>query len=874
MENNDSQNNQKKYKVKDLKIYCSTEALLDNKKQYRSVFDKAELTYIYAEVSFFNKNFDLENWDANIQMKCYELNPEGNREVCNLNLVKKISKYDAISFVREGWGSKKEGSFWKAGSYYWEVFIEGEFIGNRYFYIEDSGSKKQVQVNKYLAIKGAKLFEGTYDDGESILRNSFTTFSSEQTRYVFLELTLENQFTNQLWNCEMFVRYYNDGGEHKNTAVKLRPVNIQEKDFTLIFGFGSNTKGTWHIGKYRMEVVFMGKIIAVLQFRVDADFIEGIPQFINHGIEQPSILKIDEDDNRSFAELVKGLDTLIGLEEIKKRVKDHAQYINFIKLRKDYGFKEAESSSLYIAFTGNPGTGKTTVAKMLGKLYKKMGLLTKGHVHEVDRADLVGEYIGQTAPKVKDAIEKARGGILFIDEAYALARSNDDNKDFGREVIEILIKEMSSGRQDLGIIVAGYPKEMKTFIDSNPGLSSRFKYYFEFADYTPDELMNIADYACHEKELVLAESGKAALEEIIIKEFRKRTRTFGNARFVNEVIDKAKINLGLRIVTQNKKKYAKKELMTLVDQDFVKIDYHGEKKVYNFPIDQKYLAECLDELDGLLGMDNIKNQIRETVDIIKFYKESGQNVLCSMSLHTLLIGNPGTGKTTIARLLTKIYKALGLLERGHIVETDRQGLVAGFVGQTAIKTAERIDEAMNGVLFIDEAYALSNFGGLQGDFGNEAIQTILKRMEDDRGKFYIFAAGYPDNMENFIKMNPGLSSRFDKILRFEDYSVDELNQIALSLFKKSGYTLDEEVTNIVKDTCYDMYLKRDKYFGNARAIRKYVNEVIKNQNLRVAKAINNKEDVHLFNQIIAQDCLLSSDHNSVEIKKVGIGFKK
>jgi SpoVK/Ycf46/Vps4 family AAA+-type ATPase len=873
MEIIDAQRDNKKYKIKDLKIYCSTESLFENKKHYRTVFDRAELSYIYAEISLFNKYFDIENWEVNLQLKCFEVLPEGNREICSLNLAKKVSKYDSIAYIREGWGSKKEGSFWKPGSYFWEVFIEGEFVGNRYFYVEGIQNKKEVQIDKYIALKKARFYEGSYDEGEIIIMNSFTTFAADQTRYIFLELTLENMLPQRMWNCEIFVRYYNESGEHKNTSVKLKPIPSQEKEFILTFGFGSNTKGTWHPGRYRMEIVFMGKIIGVLPFKVDADFIEGIPQFVNHGIEQPSILKIEQEDSLTFEDLIVHLDALIGLEEIKKRIKEHAQYIKFMQLRKDYGFKEKDNSPVYLVFTGNPGTGKTTVAKMLGKLYKKMGLLSKGHVHEVDRADLVGEYIGQTAPKVKEAIEKAKGGILLIDEAYALARSLDDNKDFGREVIEILIKEMSSGKQDLGIIVAGYPKEMKTFIDSNPGLNSRFKYFFEFPDYTPNELLQIAHFAAKEKELVISQQAEIALENLVITEYRKRTKTFGNARFINETIDKAKINLGLRIINQSKKKFTKKELMTLDENDFNDIHFSRDKKLYDFPIDYKYLAECLAELDSLLGMENIKTQIRETVDIIRYYKETGKNVLSSMSLHTLLIGNPGTGKTTIARLLTKIYKALGLLERGHIVETDRQGLVAGFVGQTAIKTTERIDEAMNGVLFIDEAYALSNFGGLQGDFGNEAIQTILKKMEDERGKFYVFAAGYPDNMENFLKMNPGLSSRFDKVLKFEDYNVEELVQIAFALLAKSNYIITEEARLTIENICTDMYLKRDKYFGNARAVRKYTNEVIKNQNLRIAKA-NTDEVNYDVNTIIDQDCIINADLSATDIKKVGIGFRK
>jgi len=244
-------------------------------------------------------------------------------------------------------------------------------------------------------------------------------------------------------------------------------------------------------------------------------------------------------------------------------------------------------------------------------------------------------------------------------------------------------------------------------------------------------------------------------------------------------------------------------------------------------------------------------------------------------LHTVLIGNPGTGKTTVARILAKIYKALGLLERGHVVETDRQGLISGFVGQTAIKTTEKIDDAMGGVLFIDEAYALSNYGGMQGDYGNEAIQTILKRMEDSRGKFFVFAAGYPSNMETFLKANPGLSSRFDKILKFDDYSQDELYEIGLKMVEDLKYDMSEEARSILFKILAEMHVKRDKYFGNARDVRKMVLEIIKQQNLRIAQQ-NSQGEVIQDESVIQAIDIKSLDLKEAEdiFNKSKIGFGK
>jgi SpoVK/Ycf46/Vps4 family AAA+-type ATPase len=472
-------------------------------------------------------------------------------------------------------------------------------------------------------------------------------------------------------------------------------------------------------------------------------------------------------------------------------------------------------------------------------------------------------------------IEKARGGVLFIDEAYALARTNDDSKDFGREVIEILTKEMSNGNGDMAVVVAGYPKEMKHFIQSNPGLRSRFKQFYDFQDYTPQELIQIAEELSEERQMNFSPEAMKILNEIITESYRDRDRSFGNARFIHDTLDKIKTHMAIRIMARkNPSKLSKSELAEVTVADVMAVKPVRQNLIPDIPIDEKLLREVLSELDGLLGIDAIKSQIHEMVSLIRYYKATGKNVLSSMSMHTVLVGNPGTGKTTVARILAKIFKALGILERGHIVETDRQGLVAGFVGQTAIKTAEKIEEAQGGVLFIDEAYALTNFNGLQGDFGHEAIQTLLKKMEDLRGKFFVIVAGYPDNMETFLKANPGLSSRFDKTYQFDDYTPETLMQIAVQMATHEGYSIHPSSQIILQEFILELYQKRDKFFGNARTIRKIIHEIIKNQNLRTSSEGATPRKKNQVSQILPEDIkpMSITQENGVTTRK-SIGFR-
>jgi SpoVK/Ycf46/Vps4 family AAA+-type ATPase len=298
--------------------------------------------------------------------------------------------------------------------------------------------------------------------------------------------------------------------------------------------------------------------------------------------------------------------------------------------------------------------------------------------------------------------------------------------------------------------------------------------------------------------------------------------------------------------------------------------FKGSKgELPDIKVDERQLQESMDELNGLVGLSSVKNELHELVKLVKFYNESGKDVIHKFSLHTVFTGNPGTGKTTVARIMAKIFKALGILERGHLVECDRQSLVAGFIGQTAIKTQAMIDKAIGGVLFIDEAYSL--LSGSDNDFGKEAIETLLKQMEDRRGEFIVITAGYPSNMNYFLEANPGLKSRFDKVLHFEDYSAEELFEVAVQMLKSEHLTADKEASEHLKLFLDSTYTNRDKFFGNARAVRKIIQNAVKKQHLRMASIERNLRSDELIETLSIDD--LNDLKVDVKAANGGIGFK-
>ncbi|MFJ8630207.1 AAA family ATPase [Streptomyces sp. NPDC093568] len=506
-------------------------------------------------------------------------------------------------------------------------------------------------------------------------------------------------------------------------------------------------------------------------------------------------------DDRSVADRIRDM---VGLGTVKEHLERlHWRVAAETELLARGLGSAAEVRSPHLVFTGNPGTGKTTVARLVGEIYRDLGLLRRGHLVEAEVPDLVAGVVGETSIRTSRTVDRALDGVLLIDEIYRLS---DQGRGFGQEAIDTLLTRMENDRGRFVLIAAGYPDKVEEFLGSNPGLRSRIPpgNIIRFPDYAPAELHTILLAQLRALGLSWTPELEELLREVTEGMYATRDEEFGNARAVRDLAHELKDCWAPRV-------------RAVVTRPLEPVDLPPQYRAHvRRPVPP--VEELLAELDALVGIQPVKEMIRDLVARLQLRRSQGAAPFPPP--HLLFVGPPGTGKTTVARLVGSLFRSLGLLARGHMVEVTRPELVAGYIGQTALKTKKAIQTALDGVLFIDEAYSLSR-GEHGGDFGREAIDTLTREMEDLRGRLVVVAAGYAGPMEGFLAQNPGLRSRFTERVMFPHYSGAELVEILrrMALDRDPRYELPDAVAGRARSWLDRQRIAHPEDFGNGRTVR-------------------------------------------------------
>lgn len=617
------------------------------------------------------------------------------------------------------------------------------------------------------------------------------------------------------------------------------------------------------VGDRKAAVNYMEELIKGSEyFKYESQASEFMKQFPEKNLSQTDVLMayeqfeawclnknvlqaLDRDENveSSYDKLNK----MIGLEIVKKQIEKIIAADIVEKERKKRKEKDYKLNTMHMIFGGNPGSAKTTVAKLFAGIAKEKGILKSGVFVERGGMDLDGSGC---VTAIRESFMAAKGGVLFIDEAFSLKSDT---------AVTVLLQEMENQRDNVIVILAGNNERMQEFMKINEGLKSRIPYWIEFPDYTADELTDIF-------RLMLQERGLSATDDVIreayyIFEKVRNADNFGNGKYVRKLIECAMHESVVRLfsVRGNVSEIRKGEFFLITKADI----NMSEKELKK----ERVAGTAQKELDEMIGLSSVKEVLHKAIANYKM------NKLCiekgiqreSISLNMVFTGNPGTAKTTVARLFAEILKDEKVLSTGVFVEVGRAELVGDHIGSTAPLVKRKFKEAQGGVLFIDEAYSLCD--SYENGFGDEAINTIVQEMENHKDDVIVIFAGYKTLMEQFLNRNPGMLSRIAFHVEFDDYTTDELCDITKLMLSRNQMKITDAAMEKLRKN-YEYIGKSDDY-GNGHFVRKMLEEAAMNLAVRVLQLEKSEITMELMKTIDEDDIPELCSKSQSQKKQIG-----
>lgn len=544
--------------------------------------------------------------------------------------------------------------------------------------------------------------------------------------------------------------------------------------------------------------------------------------------DKDAAITITSDDipkirHRDPKKAIERLESLVGLENIKQSIMAHASLVNLNRRRMELGLFN-HMPPMHMVFTGNPGTGKTTVAELIGEIYYGMGVLSSGHLVEVDRSKLVGQFLGDTEKNTLNAIKSAAGGVLFIDEAYNLFTNDPDRRDFGHRVIETLLTHLSMEQTNMIVVLAGYTVEMEHLLQSNPGLKSRFSYLFHFNDYTPEQLMKIGGFVMKKEQYKITPEAEKKLTQYVINAYNNKDEHFGNGRFITRLLTTKIIpSVSDRLYKMPAESVTAQDLVTITEADIPEVEDRMKMRTW----DSAIIDDALEQLDELAGLENVKKALRDYV-VMLHASFVNKTPMAGNYMTWNFLGNTGSGKSTVAEILCRIMQGASLLPTNHFCTLNIEEFANANNPMAIVEKA--LLKATDGMLFLD--LDSPNYSNYNTDFLQFWIDNKRKELNMN---IAVVIARTNDNRDAVVRnlMQHGVVPS-NHILVFEDFQPDELKEIFSYLLKKQfNLDIEPEAKDVINRCIDQIYKNRQNYPVNARTIQLLASTVAQIAQLRI-----------------------------------------
>lgn len=541
------------------------------------------------------------------------------------------------------------------------------------------------------------------------------------------------------------------------------------------------------------------------------------------------------------------LNAMVGLGPLKQSIAQHLNYVYFIRERQKHGFEDV-MPPLNMFFSGNPGTGKMTIAKMMGEIYHSVGILARPNVVAQDGRTFSGEAGMTPAQATEVLMNMAAGGILYIDHAEILPQS-----DFGLALLEGLLVRLSPKEcGDTVVILAGYTDYMEKMLEMNPVLKNYFPYRFQFNDYTPEELMQIAINKLKEKNYVFHPKAKGLFGELIRKAYENKNKNFGNVLLVEKIVEMAIRNMSDRTMKIRQDRELTRQEITTIREDDIPVDVFEFPKFTRDIFDEAGIKSALEELDKMVGQTNIKGQIRDFVELARHYSKEGVKLTSRMSLQWCFTGNSGMGKGRVARIIARLYKAMGIITKEHVEEFKVEHLIGLMEEEAQRSIGEALAKSNGGVLLFDEdSSRLNDAAGFR-----ERVRAILMNQMAEKPGGYIIIYAEPKQLVTGLNGDAENMSELVNILTFEDYTKEELLVILKRRLEKENMKMTTTARQYMVQFIGSLVSTEERSHASSRLMRIVGDLIVRNCLQRIAKSKREpgekisvqKQDVAMFTE--------------------------